>query len=219
MRWLLQGPWFFGIHCQTSRRVMPVMHCQCSLPPNYKYWGTTIQGLRKYQSGQRWKPRLRMIYPKKFSIPPNPKIKEFPKRLETKLSVPNRGVLVLVQNLSKKISIPPFTEFPSVLRFFRDGITQANAAPVTSSLTPSRWWQERWKVSYKLFELTGSVKNTWMKFLQRKKRCFRLFITSNKLLPPFFLSVALPPLLRGFFAPFFHLPTPRKEPKNWKTIS
>lgn len=33
---------------------------------------------------------------------------------------------------------PPFTEFPSVLRFFRDGITQANAAPVTSSLPPSR---------------------------------------------------------------------------------
>ena len=111
---------------------------------------------------------------------------------------------------------PPFTEFPSVLRFFGDGITQANAAPVTSSLPPSRWWQERWKVSYKLFELTGSVKNTWMKFLRRKKRWFRLFITSNKLLPPFFLSVALPPLLRGFFAPFFHLPTPRKEPKNWK---
>lgn len=65
---------------------------------------------------------------------------------------------LLVQNLSKKISIPPFTEFPNVLRFFRDGITQANAAPVTSSLPRAgndrrdgRWvtnylsWLVQWK--------------------------------------------------------------------------
>ena len=143
-----------------------------------------------------------MIYPRNLAYHRTPKMTEFPKRLETKLSVPNSGVFLLGTKSFEENLHTALHRFPSVLRFFRDGITQANAAPVTSSLPPSRWWQERWKVSYKVFELTGSVKTPESRFSNGKKMC-PFFITSNKLLPPFFFRLLCHLSAAGFLCPLF----------------
>ncbi len=112
--------------------------------------------------------------------------------------------------LSNFQDIPPFTEFPSVLRFFRDGIAQANAAPVTSSLQVMNDRSEG--------ELQTELKTPEISPKEKEVSVFDNFQRVFEICLPFFACSATF-LLRGFFAPFSHLPTPRKHPRNWKMIS